>query len=235
MFDLIAFDADDTLWQNETFYTAAKGKLVELLSAYHSPEWIEQRLDQAEVRNLEVFGYGIKGFILSMIETAIELTEGRIAGAEIQQIIAIGRSMLGENMQLFEGVQETLASLAASHHLMLITKGDLIEQEAKIARSGLAVFFAQIEITSRKTTDTYAALLARHKVGPAGFLMVGNSLRSDILPVLDLGGWAVYIPYQQTWAHERVDNHQLHNPRYFELTHIGLLPALIAELETRST
>jgi putative hydrolase of the HAD superfamily len=230
MFDLIAFDADDTLWHNETLYAEAQTKFKQLLAGYHSREWIEQRLYQTEMRNLQHFGYGIKAFTLSMIETAIELTEGRIQGREIGQIIDFGKEMLGAELRLLENVDEALSRLSQSYPLMIITKGDLLDQESKITRSGLAKYFRYIEVVSDKTQDSYQAILSKHSVEPARFMMVGNSLRSDILPVIALGGTAVYIPYALTWAHETTVEPVSGSKGYHEIDHIGRLPGLIEEL-----
>ncbi len=183
------------------------------------------------MRNLQYYGYGIKGFALSLIETAIELTQGRISGREIQEVIDLAKDMLTAEVQLLEYARETIARLAISYPLMMITKGDLFDQEAKIARSGLRQYFQYVEIVSDKTRDGYATLLARYHLEPSRFLMVGNSLRSDISPVVALGGWAVHIPYPITWAHENVSPPQRDQKRYFELEHLGLLPALIEELK----
>lgn len=205
MIELIAFDADDTLWHNERLFQATESQFAELLADYHSSEWVSQRLLATEVRNLGHFGYGIKGFILSMIETAIELTEGRVSGAEIQHIIDWGHAMLRAPVDLLEGVRETVEALAPGYKLMLLTKGDLFDQESKLARSGLGDHFDAVEIVSEKDAKTYAAIMRRHGITPSHFLMVGNSVKSDILPVLEAGGHAVHIPYETTWAHERVD------------------------------
>ncbi len=229
-FDAIAFDADDTLWHNERFYARAQERFRALLAHYHSPDWIDQRLYQTEMRNLPHFGYGIKAFALSMIETAVELTEGRISGADIQTIIDAAREMLDAEVELLEGVAATVAGLAGAYPLMLITKGDLRDQETKIARSGLAPYFRHVEIVSDKSTASYGALLQRHGIAPERFLMVGNSLRSDILPVLALGASAVYVPFELTWAHEAAER-PLGRPGYYELAHLGLLPGLLATLE----
>jgi putative hydrolase of the HAD superfamily len=230
MFDAIAFDADDTLWHTESLYSGAQDKFKRLLAHYHNAERIEQQLHQTEIRNLQYYGYGIKGFTLSLIETAIELTEGRILGTEVQKVIDLAKDMLTADVQLLEYAEETVARLADSYPLMIITKGDLFDQEVKIARSGLRQYFRYIEIVSDKTRDNYATLLAKYHLAPSQFLMVGNSLRSDILPVVALGGWAVYIPYRITWAHENVLPQDGDRKRYFELEHLGLLPALIEEL-----
>jgi len=233
MFDLIAFDADDTLWHNETLYSKTQDKFKQLLSNYQSAEWIEQALYEREMRNLQYFGYGIKGFALSMIETAIELTQGRISGAEIQEIINFARDMLKAPVQLLEHAEEVIARLSQTYDLMIITKGDLFDQETKISRSGLADYFTHFEIVSDKTRDTYEALVARYDIDLGRFLMVGNSLRSDILPIVAIGGQAVYIPFHITWAHETVTNQDEEQLGYFELEHIGLLPALVDRLSNR--
>jgi putative hydrolase of the HAD superfamily len=234
-FDIIAFDADDTLWHNERLYLSTQTKFKQLLAQYHSPEWIDERLYQTEIRNLQHYGYGIKAFALSMIETAIELTEGRITGVEIQSILDSVRQMLEAEVELLEHVAETLTSLAETYSLMLITKGDLLDQETKIARSGLARRFRHIEIVSDKSRENYAELLRRHGITPERFVMVGNSLRSDILPVLALGARAVYVPYQSTWLHENAERPPAEQAGYYEIEHLGLLPGLLAELERGET
>ncbi|HEU4324176.1 MAG TPA: HAD family hydrolase [Roseiflexaceae bacterium] len=233
-FDVIAFDADDTLWQNERLYQQTQAGLRQLLAQYHSPEWIDERLYQTEMRNLAHFGYGIKGFTLSMIETAIELTEGRISGREIQTLIDAGRAMLTADIELLEQVAETLEQLAQHYPLMLITKGDLFDQEQKLARSGVARLFRQVEIVSNKRPEDYARLLQRHGIAPERLLMVGNSLRSDILPVLAIGGTAVYIPHELTWSHEAAEV-PAGQSGFYELARFGLLPDLLAELEQQAS
>ena len=229
-FDVIAFDADDTLWHNERLYARAQDRFRALLAHYHSPDWIDARLYQTEMRNLPHFGYGIKAFALSMIETAVELTEGRIAGSDIQTIIDSIKAMLAADVELMEHAAETLERLAETYTLMVITKGDLRDQELKIARSGLAQLFRHVEIVSDKSPATYGTILRRHGIAPDRFLMVGNSLRSDILPVLALGGSAVYVPYQLTWAHENAAS-PAGRAGYYELAHLGLLPDLLDSLE----
>lgn len=233
-FDVIAFDADDTLWHNERLFINTQATFKNLLAQYHSPEWIEERLYQTEMRNLQHFGYGIKAFALSMIETAVELTEGRIAGSDIQTIIDATKAMIAADVELLEHVADTLARLTDTYTLMVITKGDLRDQELKIARSGLAQHFRHVEIVSDKSRESYAALLQRHGIAPERLLMVGNSLRSDILPVLALGAHAVYIPYQLTWAHEAADRPVAGQAGYYELAHLGLLPGLLEELERQA-
>ncbi len=230
-FQVIGFDADDTLWHNERLYAEVQSGFRKLLSRYHTPEWVDERLHQTEMRNLRHFGYGIKGFALSMIETAIELTDGRISGAEVQTIIDSAKRMLAADVELLDHADETLGSLAAAYPLMLITKGDLHDQEAKIARSGLADRFRHVEIVSDKSPESYRTLLERHHIAAGRFLMVGNSLRSDILPVLAIGAAAVYIPYELTWAHEAAERPPAGRAGYYELEHLGLLPDLVRRLE----
>ncbi|MBL8096038.1 MAG: HAD hydrolase-like protein [Anaerolineales bacterium] len=231
-FDVIAFDADDTLWHNERLYVAAQERYRDLLARYVSRDQVEARLYATEVRNLQHFGYGIKAFALSMIETAVEMTDGRVSGRDVQSIIDIAREMLTSDVEVLDHVADTLDALKPRYRLMVITKGDLRDQETKILRSGLAARFGQVEIVSDKTRSGYAAVLARHSLAPERFLMVGNSLRSDILPVLELGGHAVYIPHSLTWAHESAEPPPPERPGFFELQHIGQLPPLLARLET---
>ncbi len=228
-FDVIGFDADDTLWHNETIYIAAQERFKELLSPYATPESIAQQLNNTEMRNLQFYGYGIKSFILSMIETGIELTDGRIQGYEVQAILNIAKDMLIAETRLFDHVQETVIKLASDYILMIITKGDPIDQEAKLNRSGLAPYFHSIETVSDKTREVYASILLKHQIEPSRFLMVGNSLRSDILPVLELGGCAVYIPYELTWTHENSID-PTNGAGYCEIEHMGLLPDILETL-----
>jgi putative hydrolase of the HAD superfamily len=233
MFDLIALDADDTLWHSEILYATAQEKFQRLLSRYGPGRRIVEELLQTEMQNLRLYGYGIKGFALSMIETAVRLTDGRISGSEVQGIINLAREMMEAPVDLLDGAADVVATLSASHALMLITKGDLFDQERKIARSGLASHFAHIEIVGDKTIDVYRSLLARHQIDPQRFLMVGNSLRSDVMPVLALGGYAVHIPYQITWEHEAVDLPGETPGGYVELPHIRLLPEFLSQLYKR--
>ena len=228
MFDVIGFDADDTLWHNESIFTMTQEKFREMLSS-HGPEVVDQTLSSTQINNLEIFGYGIKGFILSMIETSIELTDGEIQGNEIQQILDFGREMLAAPIELLPDVQEVIDELSKKYRLLLITKGDLIDQETKIARSGLADYFTGVEIVSDKNSETYEKILSRHDIAASRFMMIGNSMRSDIVPVVQIGGHAVHIPYDTTWDHEQ--KHPYIDPKNFkQLKHIGLLPGLIEEM-----
>jgi len=234
VFDVIAFDADDTLWHNERMYVRAQARFAQLLSQYHDPEWINESLNQTEVRNIQHFGYGVKAFALSMIETAVELTEGRVSGQDIKVLVDLAKEMLGTEVELLAHVRETIPQLSAKYHLMVITKGDLLDQETKLARSGLESYFQQIEVVSQKTSESYERLLKKYSIAPQRFLMVGNSLRSDILPVLELGGSAVHIPYETTWIHEIAEPPDDGHPGYFALEHLGQLPALLDQLEQKA-
>ena len=229
-FDIIAFDADDTLWHSERYYAQTQTEFVKLLAHYRDEEFIRVHLYEVESRNIQHFGYGVKGFALSMIESAVELTDGRVSGNDIKTIIAFARDMLDADIELLNGVSETVATLAQSHRLMVITKGDLLDQEKKIQRSGLGKYFHSIEVVSEKTRETYARLLAGHSLAPQNFFMVGNSLRSDILPILELGGSAAHIPYEITWLHETAEPPVGH-PNFHQLEHVKQLPALLEQLE----
>ena len=230
-FDVIAFDADDTLWQNEHLYAEAQAGLVDLLANYQPSEWIQERLYQTEMHNLEHFGYGIKAFALSMVETAIELTDGRISGKDLQTLVNTAKDMLHADVDVLDNVVETLTQLGEKYPLMLLTKGDLFEQENKIARSGLKDRFRYIEIVSTKTVPVYKSLLDRHSIDPEHFLMVGNSLRSDILPLLELGSYAVYVPNDLTWQHENSELPPAEQTGFYQLENIGMLPDLLARVE----
>jgi putative hydrolase of the HAD superfamily len=228
--DMIAFDADDTLWHSESLYAEAQDQFSHLLAPYADAARIADVLHQTELRNLPLYGYGIKGFALSMIEAALDLSQRRISGIELQQVLDLAKHMLSAEVELLDHVPDVIARLAETYPLMLITKGDLTHQAAKIEQSGLKPYFQYIEIVADKTPESYAALLARYHLQPARFLMVGNSMRSDVLPVLELGGQAVYVPYAITWAHERVDVPGEQQGRYHELAHLGELPALVEQL-----
>lgn len=231
LFDVIAFDADDTLWQNERLYVEAQAHFAGLLSHYHPVEWIKERLYETEARNIQHFGYGIKSFALSMIETAVELTEGRISAGDIRTLIDLAKGMLSADVQLLDHVADTIPPLAAGHRLMIITKGDLLDQEAKVHRSGLGGYFQDIEVVSHKNRQSYERVLKRHDLSPARFLMIGNSMRSDILPVLELGGSAIYVPYELTWQHEAATPPPEGHPGYYAIEHLGHLPALLERIE----
>lgn len=230
-FQVIAFDADDTLWHNERLYQQTEEKYIKILSRYLDAAHISENLYHMETRNIPHFGYGVKSFTLSMIETAVELTQGRISGQEILEIIGMARAMLNAKVELLEHVSETVAALAKKYPLMVITKGDLLDQEAKLARSGLQEYFTFFEVVSDKTRESYARLLKRESIDPRRFLMIGNSIRSDVLPILELGGRAVFVPYYTTWAHEVAEMPEGDHPGFYQIEHIGLLPGLVEKLE----
>lgn len=220
----IAFDADDTLWRNEDIFINAQSDFISLLLPYHDEAYIRSHLAAVQIKNLEHFGYGIKGFTLSMIETAIELTEGRIIGTEIHQIVELAKRMIASPVELLPNIEEVLSGLRGQFQLLVITKGDLLDQESKLARSGIADYFDAIEIVSDKKPETYLQILNRHRISAEHFLMVGNSLKSDILPVLDLGSRAIHVPYHSTWEHEEVPEETLlHYPQLISLADISQL------------
>ena len=232
MIEIIGFDADDTLWYNETLYSQVKDQIQELLSPYGDPKQVRRRLDEIEEWNVRHYGYGIKSFALSMVEAAITISNAQIESSRLSPILDIVKEMLSAEVKPLGPVEPILAVLAQQFTLMLITKGDFFEQQRKIERSGLAKYFRYIEIVVDKTPETYRGVLAKYHLEPRKFLMVGNSLRSDILPVLEIGGQAVYVPYESTWAHEAVDESQHTAMKYIEIEHLGQLPELIENLDT---
>ncbi|MFN3558027.1 MAG: HAD family hydrolase [Brevundimonas sp.] len=224
----IGLDADDTLWHNETLFRLTHARFVELLAEHGDEAVIETRLAETEKRNLRLYGYGVKGFTLSMIETAMELTGGEAPPSVVREILAAGREMLAHPVETLPGVDEALASLSEQYRLVLITKGDLMDQERKVAASGLGDLFAAVEIVSEKDRGTYDRVFARHGTGAEEAVMAGNSMRSDVLPALEAGAFAVHIPYAVTWAHELADAPENH-ARYGALETISELPAWIDE------
>lgn len=226
----IAFDADDTLWENEALYRNTEQRFKNLLEKYVPVGDIDSELFKTEIGNLEYFGYGIKSFTLSMIETAGRLTDGCISANDLLEIIQFSKDMLDTPIELLPGVKDVVAQLAPEYELMIITKGDLLDQRRKLDRSGLGSYFKSVEIVIDKTDEIYAELFETHAIDPAQFLMVGNSLRSDILPVVALGARAVYIPSSLTWAHEHDIAHLSVNGDYFEIEAISKLPELIQSI-----
>ncbi|MDE2154803.1 MAG: HAD family hydrolase [Xanthomonadaceae bacterium] len=202
MLKLIGFDGDDTLWHSEGYYQRANAGFAAILENYVDLGDVHATLLATERRNLELFGYGAKGMTLSMVETAIAITGGRISAADIHRLVELGKSVLGHPVELLPGIRTAVAAVAARHEVVLITKGDLFHQEKKVAQSGLADLFRRIEIVSEKDAATYRRVLDEFGLQPSQFAMVGNSLRSDIEPVVRLGGWGVHLPYHVTWAHE---------------------------------
>ena len=231
MIDVIGFDADDTLWHNEYLYEEAQEKLAGLLARYADGGTVAACLYETEMRNLPHYGYGIKSFTLSMIETATNLSEGRVTADEVMQIVGFAREMLAADVELMGHAEEAVRALADSYDLMVITKGDLRDQQAKLRRSRLVDCFRYVEVVSEKTAAVYRELLARYGIAPARFLMVGNSLRSDILPVLAVGGRAVHVPHETLWAHEHVEADLAEYDGCYELEHLGLLPDLVRRLD----
>ncbi len=199
---MVGFDGDDTLWRSEDYYRGAQREFEALLAHYVDLDDVYARLYAVEKRNLALFGYGAKGMTLSMLEAAIEITGSRIEARDLHRIVAIGKSLLQHPVELLPGIADAVAAIARMHPVVLVTKGDLFHQEAKVRESGLAGFFRRIEIVSEKDVPTYARLLEEFGVAACEFVMIGNSLRSDIAPVLELGGWGVHMPYHVTWAHE---------------------------------
>ena len=225
----VGLDADDTLWHNETIFRLTHERFCDLLAGAAERDQIDARLAEVERRNLALYGYGVKGFTLSMIETAMELTDGQASGAVIREILAVGREMLSEPVEPLPGVDGALAQLSERYRLVLITKGDLLHQEQKLAASGLGDLFAAVEIVSEKNASTYERVFARHGTGAEQAVMCGNSLRSDILPALQAGCWAAHVPYPVTWAHEIADTPTGH-PRFAELDSIADFPNWLATI-----
>ncbi len=225
----IGFDADDTLWQNEQFFRLSERRFGELLADHAEPGDLGQRLLDIEKRNLDRYGFGIKGFVLSMVETAIEVTGGKVPAATIGQILDMGREMLVHPVETLPAVRETLAELAQSHRLVLITKGDLFDQERKIAASGLGELFSAVEIVSDKKADTYRRIFARHGDGAGRAMMVGNSLKSDVVPAIEAGSWGIHVPHDLTWVLEHVDAPR-EAPRFREVETVAAIPDLVRQI-----
>jgi len=225
----IGFDADDTLWQNERFFRLTEARFQALLADHAPAEHLSERLLAAERRNLALYGFGIKGFTLSMIETAVEVTEGRVPADVIGEILAAGREMLRHPVETLPHARETLEGLAGCYRIILVTKGDLFDQERKLAQSGLGELFDAVEIVSDKTAATYARVFRRHADGPERAMMVGNSLKSDVVPAIEAGSWGVHVPHPLTWALEHAEP-PVDAPRFRRLDHLGELAGLLADL-----
>lgn len=225
----VAFDADDTLWQNETFFRLTQDRFAELLADHADPDHLHDRLLAAERRNLGHYGFGVKGFVLSMIETAIEVTDARVPAAVIAELVAAGRDMLAHPIELLPHARDAVQAAAQRHRVLLITKGDLLDQERKLAQSGLGDLFHAVEIVSDKTPAVYARLFARHGSGADQAMMIGNSLKSDVIPAIQAGGWGVHVPHGLTWALEQADPPQDH-PRFATLPDLGALADLLDRL-----
>lgn len=224
---MVAFDADDTLWHTEPLYVAAQQRFTALFAATHPPEVVAARLADVELRNLPLYGYGSKGFALSLLETALTLRDGALSGAEVRAVLEIARELTTAPVALLDGAAETVAQVAQRYPVMIITRGEPVEQERKLTESGLAPYVQAMEVLTHKSAATYARVLARYALPPERFVMVGNSLRSDVLPVLELGGWAVHVPYPLVWGHEEAAEPR-GAARYARLTR---LPELVGWLE----
>jgi putative hydrolase of the HAD superfamily len=211
---VIGFDADDTLWVNETYFRDAELEFAKLLAKYETANKIDQELFRMEMKNLPLYGYGIKGFVLSMVEMALELSNNEVSNATIGAILNIGKEMLSKPVDLLEGVEETLKTLSNDYKLILVTKGDLLDQERKLEKSGLVEYFHHIEVLSDKQEANYSKLLNHLDIKPSEFLMIGNSLKSDILPLVNLKAKAIHIPFHTTWLHEQVDDDNTKHKTY---------------------
>ncbi len=228
---VIAFDADDTLWHNEGYFRETEEKFYELLSDFMPPHSSEKEFFKIEMENMPLYGYGIKPFTLSMVEAAIHISGGTVPVSVIQKILDLGKELLQKPVINMEGVEETLTHLKKKHKLVLATKGDLLDQERKLLKSGLAPYFHHIEIMSDKKEADFQKLMRRMDIQPCNLLMIGNSLKSDILPVLNLGAYAIHIPYHVTWAHEHVEV-TIENPHFAVAKTIRELPQLITDFES---
>lgn len=226
----IAFDADDTLWHNEPLFNLTQEKVAALLAEWAPAEDLDRRLNSVEGRNLRLFGYGAKGFTLSLIETALELSKGRIPTRVVREILDAGKAMMEHPIELLPGVEETVGALAAEHDLLLITKGDLFDQESKLARSGIAELFRTVEVVSEKDPATYRRVLARHDIDAERFVMIGNSVKSDILPVLEVGGNAIHVPYESQWLLDQVEHQGAEAEGFFEVDSIRDVPATLERI-----
>lgn len=225
----LGFDADDTLWQNEEFFRLTEQKFAELLAEFADSEHLGARLLEAERRNLGHYGFGIKGFVLSMIETAIEVTDQRVPASVISEIIAVGQDMLAHPIHLLPHAEETIRALEGDYRLVLITKGDLLDQERKLAQSGLGEMFDAVEIVSDKTPQTYIRAFMRHGDGPERAMMIGNSMKSDVVPAIDAGGWGVHVPARYEWEIEKADA-PVDHPRFRVLKDLGGLVPLLSDI-----
>ena len=227
--EAIGFDADDTLWHNEYFYRLTQERFCGLLRDFTEADHLMDRLLDAERRNLGHYGFGIKGFVLSMIETAIEVTEERVPASVIRELIAAGQDMLRHPIELLPFARDAVEAMAERYRVVLITKGDLLDQERKLAQSGLGELFDAVEIVSDKTADVYADIFLRHAESPERIMMVGNSFKSDVLPAIEAGGWGVHVPHELTWPLEHGEPPVGH-ARYREIADLGRLPALVREI-----
>ncbi|MFK2821306.1 HAD family hydrolase [Flavobacteriaceae sp. LMIT009] len=211
---VIGFDADDTLWVNETFFREAELDFAKLLSPYETANKIDQELFKMEMDNLDLYGYGVKAFVLSMVESAIDISNGNVTNETIKKILDIGKSMINQPVELLDGVEEVLKGLSGNYRLILATKGDLLDQERKLEKSGLSNYFHHIEVLSDKKEENYSKLLNHLDINPSEFLMIGNSLKSDILPLVNIKAHAIHVPFHTTWAHEMVTEEETNGKAY---------------------
>ncbi|WP_452599542.1 HAD family hydrolase [Pontimicrobium sp. MEBiC01747] len=224
---VIGFDADDTLWVNETYFRDAEHEFAKLLQHYETPNRIEQELFKMEIKNLPTYGYGVKGFVLSMVEMALELSNNNVSNTTINKILELGKEMLNKPVELLDGVEEVLQKLSKKYKLIVATKGDLLDQERKLEKSGLLDYFHHIEVLSDKKEANYSKLLNHLDIKPSEFLMIGNSLKSDILPLINIKANAVHVPFHTTWAHEEIEVNETINKDYKTIGNLlELLPLL---------
>jgi putative hydrolase of the HAD superfamily len=217
---VIAFDADDTLWVNETYFRNAEHQFAKLLAKYETENKIDQEIFKTEIKNLKLYGYGVKGFILSMVECALELSNYQISQKTIEAILNIGKKMLEEPIELLDGVEEVLQSLEGKYKLIVATKGDLLDQERKLEKSNLLSYFHHIEVMSDKKEKDYLKLIKHLDIHPSELLMIGNSLKSDVLPLIEIGASAIHVPFHTTWVHEEVDEEISSKSDYYTLINI---------------
>ncbi|ARV08704.1 HAD family hydrolase [Winogradskyella sp. PC-19] len=214
---VIGFDADDTLWVNETYFRDAEQEFAQLLSHFETPNKIDQELYKMEIKNLPLYGYGVKGFMLSMVEMALELSNYNLSNKTLEKILNIGKAMINKPVELLDDVDEVLEELSKKYKLIVATKGDLLDQERKLEKSGLLKYFHHIEVLSEKESANYSKLLNHLEINPSEFLMIGNSLKSDILPLIDIGAQAAHIPFHTTWQHETVKDSVSNGKNYLTL------------------
>ena len=224
---VIGFDADDTLWVNETYFREAELEFAKLLGAYETANKIDQELFKKEIDNLSLYGYGVKSFILSMIESALELSNNTLPNKSITKILSIGKKMINKPVELLDGVEEVLEVLSKKYRLIVATKGDLLDQERKLEKSGLTNYFHHIEVLSDKKEENYSKLLNHLDINPSEFLMIGNSLKSDVLPLVNIKAKAIHVPFHTTWAHEEVSEAETHNKAYKTLSSLRELLDLV--------
>ncbi|MDI9876050.1 MULTISPECIES: HAD family hydrolase [Bacteroidota] len=223
---VIAFDADDTLWVNEPYFQEVEKKFCEMMEDYHPQHTISRELLKIEIANLSLYGYGVKGYILSMIEAALHISGKTLSIEAIQKILELGKEMLEKPIELLDGVEEVLQQLQGKYRLVVATKGDLLDQERKLKKSGLEKYFHHIEIMSDKQEADYQKLIRHLDIAPEEFMMIGNSLKSDVLPVLKLGGIGVHVPYHTTWAHETVE-HKVEHENFYQFAHANEVLAVL--------